>query len=108
MEHRPEALEGLVITETTLFTAEEFCSACTVKLEVIEALVAEGIVEPVVRDNGHGPPQFSGASLTRARIALRLHRDMEINLPGVALALDLMDEIRDLRRRLAQLNVTGI
>ncbi len=106
MEHKSEALEGLVITETTLFTAEEFCSACTVKLEVIEALVAEGIVEPVVRNNDQ--PQFSGASLTRARTALRLHRDMEINLAGVALALDLMDEIRDLRRRLAQMNVTGI
>ncbi len=106
MERKSEALEGLVVTETTLFTVDEFCSACTVKLEVIEALVAEGIVEPVRQD--HDQPQFSGASLMRARTAIRLHRDMEINLAGVALALDLMDEIRDLRRRLAQLNVTGI
>lgn len=106
MQQKPQALEGLVITETTLFTLDEFCCACTVKLERIEALVEEGIVEPVVRDDDQ--PRFSGASLTRARIALRLQRDMEINLAGVALALDLMDEISELRRRLVRLGVTDV
>jgi chaperone modulatory protein CbpM len=106
MQQKTRVLEGLIITETTLFTVEEFCSACTVTRDAIEALVDEGIVEPVSEDRGQ--PRFSGASLARARTALRLQRDMEINLAGVALALDLMDEIRDLRRRLAQLNIPGI
>lgn len=106
MQLKSQALEGLIITETTLFTVEEFCCACTVTIEDIEALVEEGILEPVLEETGQ--PRFSGASLTRARTALRLQRDMDINLAGVALALDLLDEIRDLRRRLAHLNVSGI
>jgi chaperone modulatory protein CbpM len=42
--------------------------------------------------------RFSGAALRRARIALRLERDLGVNLPGVALALDLLEELQRLRR----------
>jgi chaperone modulatory protein CbpM len=38
--------------------------------------------------------------LRRARLALRLERDLEINLAGVALALELMEELEYLRRKL--------
>jgi chaperone modulatory protein CbpM len=57
--------------------------------------VEEGILEPA----GHNPAQwrFSGTSLQKAHIAMRLQRDLEINLAGVALALDLMDEIESLQ-----------
>jgi chaperone modulatory protein CbpM len=34
---------------------------------------------------------------------LRLQRDLEINLPGVALALELMEELDALRRELSGL-----
>ncbi len=44
--------------------------------------------------------RFGGASLHRAHAALRLQRDLEINLAGVALALELLDEIESLRMRL--------
>ena len=43
---------------------------------------------------------FSGAALRRVRRALRLERDLELNLAGVALALDLMDELEQLRNEL--------
>jgi chaperone modulatory protein CbpM len=38
--------------------------------------------------------------LRRARLAVRLERDLEVNLAGVALALDLLEEIDRLRRAL--------
>jgi len=44
--------------------------------------------------------RFAGTALRRARTALRLQRDLEINLPGVALALELMEELEALRREL--------
>jgi len=34
------------------------------------------------------------------RVALRLERDLEVNLAGIALALDLMEELEQLRREL--------
>jgi chaperone modulatory protein CbpM len=43
---------------------------------------------------------FSGAALRRARVAVRLERDLELNLAGVALALDLLDELAQLRHEL--------
>lgn len=38
--------------------------------------------------------------LSRARTAMRLQRDLEINLSGVALALELLDQVNELRTRL--------
>jgi chaperone modulatory protein CbpM len=58
-------------------------------------LVDEGILQPA----GRNPEQwrFPGTSLQRARTAMRLQQDLKINLAGVALALDLLDEIESLR-----------
>ena len=41
--------------------------------------------------------------LGRTRLATRLARDFEINASGVALALDLLDEIEALRARLRRM-----
>jgi len=38
--------------------------------------------------------------LQRARTALRLTHDLELNAPGAALVLDLLDQIDTLRARL--------
>jgi chaperone modulatory protein CbpM len=46
--------------------------------------------------------RFSGTALRRTRLALRLERDLELNLAGVALALDLMEEVERLRRALGE------
>ena len=48
------------------------------------------------------PMRFRGASLRRARVAVRLTRDLEVNTAGIALALDLLDEIAELRTRLTR------
>jgi chaperone modulatory protein CbpM len=62
--------------------------------ELIVALVHEGVLEP----QGASPAEwrFGAAALLRARRAVRLARDLDINPPGVALALQLLDEIRRL------------
>jgi len=42
--------------------------------------------------------RFSGDAMRRTRLALRLSRDLDINPPGLALVLDLLDEIARLRK----------
>ena len=88
---------GLVVEEIHL-TLVELCRACRVPEQEIRAFVVEGVLEP----SGRAPEdwRFDGASLHRARTALRLARDLEVNLAGIALALDLLDEITTLRSRL--------
>lgn len=62
------------------------------------ALVEEGIIAPTRRDETDY--RFSGHSLRRGIKAIRLQRDLNLNLAGVALALDLLEENRMLRARL--------
>jgi chaperone modulatory protein CbpM len=62
--------------------------------------VEEGVLEVAAVDTDEW--RFRGGALRRARIAMRLQRDLELNLVGVALALDLMDEIQRLRREIRE------
>ena len=63
-------------------------------------LVDEGVISIV--EIGTTEWRFSGTALRRTRLALRLERDLELNLAGVALALDLMEEVERLRRALQE------
>jgi len=47
--------------------------------------------------------RFSGAELSRSRRAMRLQRDLELNTEALSLALELLDEVRYLRRRVRDL-----
>jgi len=60
--------------------------------------VDEGALEAI----GNAPSEwrFTDPALRRGKLALWLTRDLEINLPGVALALDLLDEIATLQAQL--------
>ena len=89
-----------IVEEEILLTFVELCQACDAGEEHVRAWVVEGVLDPI----GGSPKEwlFSGESLRRARMALRLSRDLEINPSGVALALDLLDEIAALRRRLSR------
>ena len=94
-------LVGVVISEHGVLTLYEFSCACTVHVERVRALVEEGIIDP----QGRGPDEwrFSAEHLRRARTAMRLQDELEVNLAGAALALDLMEELALLRQRLARL-----
>lgn len=87
-----------VVEEEVHLTLVELCQACRAPEEQVTVWVLEGVLEP----SGERPQdwRFTGQSLRRARLALRLTRDLEINPAGVALALDLLDEIAALKARL--------
>ena len=85
---------GTVIEEDSL-TLGQLCRACGVHADWIISLVEEGIIEPQGEDIRLW--RFSGASLVRARTALRIQRDLGVNLAGIALVLDLMEELESLR-----------
>ena len=87
-----------LIDEQTTFTMAELCRSCAVEAELIEAMVEHGILEPSGRRGRHWC--FSASSLRRTRITLHLQRDLEVNLAGAALALDLLERIEELEARL--------
>jgi chaperone modulatory protein CbpM len=93
---RHETLPGVILDETVTLTIDEVCEVCGVRESVVIEMVDEGVAEPLDADSG--TLEFSGIAVTRLMLAWRLQRDLHVNLPGVALALDLLDEISELKR----------
>lgn len=90
-------LSGQVLEEFDMITLDDLCRSCTIELETVTLLVAEGILDPVGDDVEHW--QFTVASLRRVKTTIHLQRDLGVNLAGAALALELLDRIADLERR---------
>ena len=80
-----------VIDET--LTLADLCRACGADTAQTIALIEEGVVAV------HADDTFPATALPRLRIAMRLHRELELNPAGAALAVDLLDEIARLRAR---------
>jgi chaperone modulatory protein CbpM len=93
-----QPLSGAIFEESELLSVAELSRICAVDERHIVELVDEGVVSVV--EIGTTEWRFSGTALRRIRLALRLERDLELNLAGVALALDLMEEVERLRRAL--------
>jgi len=92
-------LKGTIVEEVTILTTSELGRLCTVEVRRIVELVEEGIL--TIDGESGGEWRFAPPSLRRARTALRLQQDLDINLAGVALVLELLEEIADLRRHLS-------
>ena len=91
-----EPIDVDLLDETVEFTLTELCRICGVQEQVVVMIVEEGIVEP------RGPNleswRFSGVAVTRVQRVLRLQHEFDVNLPGAALALELLEEIERLKR----------
>lgn len=94
-------LSGDLMDEEMDLTLAELCHSCRLPAERVFELVEEGIVEPMGRDPVLW--RFQGVSVRRVRCALRLERDLGVNLAGAALALDLLEELESLRVRVQRL-----
>jgi chaperone modulatory protein CbpM len=94
-------LVGVVLDEDLSFTLAELTEICRASDQVVRLMVYEGLLRPT----GSRPEEwrFSGVQIRRARRAVRLQRDLELNLAGAALALDLLDEIEALHARIRAL-----
>jgi len=101
-------LDGMVLDDQAELTLNDICSACSRNAEWVIELVEEGALEPVIVKTGSNKPaggqqnqwRFTGYSLQRAQTARRLQRDLNINLAGVALALELLEQISSLQEQL--------
>ena len=91
-------IAGTVFDETTEITVVELCEACAVDEQTVKKLIAEGILEPT--GAGERSMRLPYSSVRRTRTAVRLQRDLGVNLAGAALALELLERIDQLRAQL--------
>ena len=87
----------ILFDENSSYTLEELCDFCKQDAVIIEEMVNEGLLVPV----GHSPKQwrFGLREIKRAQTARRLITDLRVNVAGAALALDLLEELEELRRK---------
>jgi len=89
-------------TATSLkLTLTELCQATRLGSDMLIEIIEEGILEPT----GSTPEtwQFSNHTIATAQKAARLHNDLEIDWPGIALAISLIEELEQLRDENQQL-----
>lgn len=98
-------ITGLILEEQTELSLADLCRACEAETDRIMELVHEGVLAPA--GSAPGEWRFSGTHVQRARIALRLQNDLDVNLAGAALALELLDELDELRARVQRLEAAG-
>jgi len=101
-------LQGVLLDDDTELSFDEFCCACSSSTTWVVTLVEIGVLDPLNYQQISLDEQeqwtFSADSLKRARTAMRLQRDLGINEAGIALALDLLEEIEILESKVQMLS----
>lgn len=104
-ENNKFMLEGQVIDERAEVTVVQLCRSCAIEFELVERLMAEGVIEPSRREGE--TLYFPQHSVKRARIVVRLRSDLGLNLAGAALAVELLERIERLESRLRFAELLG-
>lgn len=99
---KPHELMLITITESQPeLTLQEISAIFDVKTDEIVQMVNLAILVP----HGNNPKvwRFDTKQLLRLKRALRLQRDLELDLSALALALELLDELEQLRHKVDNL-----
>jgi chaperone modulatory protein CbpM len=93
------AKNGIVIiadySQETFLSLEEVCLICHISPDFINDLIEYDIIKP--KGLTYGQWEFDLMQLNRIKKALRLQKDLEVNLAGVVLILQLLDEMEKMR-----------
>ncbi len=93
-QQKPMVVITISTEEIRELTLDELCSACEVTPDFVADVIEQGVIEPLP------DLRFNEEALRKVRTVLRLQQDLEVNLPGAALIIDLMDELERLRKQL--------
>ncbi|SET61003.1 chaperone modulator CbpM [Pseudomonas graminis] len=83
------------MSNTLVIDMQELCEVVDLPAAFVIEIVEHGILEP----QGRQPDEwlFDSAALSIARRAVKLHHELQMEWDGVALALDLLEELEEVR-----------
>ncbi len=101
MKDAIDLLEAHLVGEGDWIGIDALCRICGLSLDVMTELADLGVVSP----RGYSPPewQLPATSLPRLRTLSRLMHDLDLNVVGAALAVELIETQRRLEHRLREL-----
>ncbi|MEO8253254.1 MAG: chaperone modulator CbpM [Flavobacterium sp.] len=74
-----------------------FCQHHSIELNFISAIKEYGLIEVIIVEEKE---YFSAKQLSSVEKIIRLHYDLEINLEGIDVILNLLNQIEDYKRQL--------
>lgn len=92
------SLVVVTVDEYVELTLEEICVACNASSEFIEEIIQYGIIEP--RRMGLETLRFDLEHLRRIKMVQHLQKDLEVNIAGAALVIEMMDKMERMRKKL--------
>jgi chaperone modulatory protein CbpM len=85
----------VTVEEHPEFSLEEVCRASGVTPDFVLEMIEYGALEP--KGHSHDTLRFDERHLSRILKVMHLYHDLEVNMPGAAIILDLVDERDRLR-----------
>lgn len=92
-----------VIGSDKTYSLTQVCEICSLE----QSVVLNYVEYDVIRPSAFNKLYFSQSAVDRLLKAFRLQRDLELNHAGVALALDLLDTIDELKLELSRLKIVS-
>src|SRR3990167_3045166 len=86
-----KTISGSLISQDTVLTFEEICRAVHADDELIIQLIEYHIIQP--KGSSKKNWKFDDAALKRVRLARNFYYDLEVNLQGIALRIDMLEKI---------------
>lgn len=105
MSQTNSPFSGDILDDEFQLSLRDLCRACELPAEQVLAFIEEGVIEPHGQEPVHW--RFQGYCVRRVRRAYRLTEDLGVNLAGAALAVDLLEEIEQLKARVRRLEARG-
>ncbi len=90
-----DVLAGELLIESCL-TLQQLCKSSAIQPNIVIEYVEYDILAPKGEHKVNW--QFNSSDLMRLRKAQRLMRDFELNIEGLALVMQLLDEISELKK----------
>ena len=85
-------------TQQSLLPIEELAREAGLHIGLVEQLVEYGVIQPA--PGSASPILFPIAAIDRLRCAVRLRRDLGVNLAGAAVIVEMRERLRTLRAEL--------
>ncbi|MCX7115764.1 MAG: molecular chaperone [Gammaproteobacteria bacterium] len=95
-------LNAVIVDEHTTLTYTEVCEYLNIPEALLIEMEEQGLFEVTVLPE-KSKPCLKSKAINRIEAACRLHQQLGVNLSGAVLALELLDELQELRHRLAVL-----
>ena len=95
-----DIIKGILMNYNITLTFVEVCHHCHLSEEELMNWIAHGLLGDEVRSSVEAA-KFNHDMIVRIHTAYRLHNELEVNVQGTILALELLDQIAEMRNELA-------